>query len=735
MFCETLRADGARGFQRGGIFVKSNRLLWLLAAAIAVLLVLLLSYCALIRHQTPLEKSAVPLSLDGGQLLALNDVVVTGFAGTTVLTGELEPTPTGPQAIEQTFINAGGPAVRILNAREPRLVWNGAMWVAPQSRAISAAEVGQVFGIALDDASHPNVYLAATSVYGLNLVLKPKHDDADDDNKKDDDDAVPRRLRTGSPDAEWMAGQFGAGGGPSSIWRVDGRSGRITLFATLDGGGPSALGNLAYDAAHRQLFVSNLSTGLIHRLDLAGRDLGHFDHGADGRRAAGLDAVANDSSGRVQVSDAAFNPENPATWGFAPAARRVWGLAVHDNRLYYATADGHIWSLGLKDDGDFASDARKEIDLPAGDAPVSDIVFSHEGTMIVAERAVIGTHFDYSPLAPAGVAHVYRFWPEKPDDPRTASAWYQQPEEYAVGYANGNRGSGGGVDLAYGYKLDDKGVASFDIDGCEDAIVFTGDDLRTFHKTADGFEPGGTLQLNGLQISPARPVRGFNTPPSISYFVNYLSQMDNRDHRGSVGGVRVYRLPCTGACPVPRDGDLAVTSVPPAGPPPVSPPGTSNPPGPGDCTGPDCGPPCTGPDCGPPCTGPDCGSPCTTPDCLGPKVCMAVEGRAVCDPASGGWVYKLTATDPLGLGINTVSAYSRVPGVTVSNGPQISLVPPPGVIQLSGASPGQFVTIDICGFNSADPNYQAGKPYDCCRQTLHVRVPRGVCKATEGRAQ
>ncbi len=70
--------------------------------------------------------------------------------------------------------------------------------------------------------------------------------------------------------------------------------------------------------------------------------------------------------------------------------------------------------------------------------------------------------------------------------------------------------------------------------------------------------------------------------------------------------------------------------------------------------------------------------------------------------------------------------------MTVSNGPQISVQPPPGVIQLSGASPGQFVTIDICGFNSNDPNYQAGKPYDCCRETLHVRVPRGVCKAGEG---
>ncbi len=268
---------------------------------------------------------------------------------------------------------------------------------------------------------------------------------------------------------------------------------------------------------------------------------------------------------------------------------------MHGNRLYYATADGHIWSVGLKDDGDFAGDARKEIDLPAGDPPVSDIVFSHDGAMIVAERAVIGTHFDYSPLAPGVVAHVYRFWPERPDDPRTPSAWYQQPEEYAVGYGRDNRGSGGGVDLAYGYKVDDKGNATFDFDDCEDAIVFTGDDLQTFRKMADGFVPDGALRLSGLQISPARPVRGFNTPPAISYFVNYSGKMDSRDHRGSVGGVRVYRMPCTGACPLPRPEDVAVNSAPAAAPPPPGTPGTTTPPNPGGCTGTGCTPPCTGP--------------------------------------------------------------------------------------------------------------------------------------------
>jgi hypothetical protein len=735
---------------------------WLAAAAILLLLLLLLlGYCAFYPRTAAVERGAVPLALGDGPLLALDDAVVSGFSGTRIRTVESSDMPMGQRAVEQTFIDTVGPAVRIINARAPGFVWNGTMWVAPQTHTIDAATVGQVFGIALDDAAHPNIYLAATSVYGLNLVERPRDEDEKRTGAKDDDDnALPRRLRTGSPRAQWMEGQFGRGGGAGSIWKIDGRTGQVRLFASIvlagEGSGAAALGNLAYDPEHHQIFVSDLSTGMIHRLDMAGRDLGHFDHGRDGRRAAKLDEVAYDASTRIGIADSRFNPEQPNTWGFAATARRVWGIAVHDHRLYYAVADGHIWSIGLDKNGAFVGEARKDIDLPAGDPPVSDIVFSHDGAMIVAERAVIGTRFDYSPLPGIGTPHVYRFWPERPDDPATPTAWYQQPEEYAVGFAQDARNSGGGIDLGYGYKIlkrpDDKIDVVFDFDDCEEAIFFTGGNLRGFRQTKAGFVADGPLRLNGLQISPSRPVRGFNAPANISYFVNYGSEMDSRDHRGAVGGVRVYRLDCGGACPLPREGSGigAVTSSPPppAGPPGAPPPGApppgNPPPNSGDCVGPNCAPPCSGADCPIPCVGAGCPVNCVGPDCpcigtdcpnSNPKVCMEVSGEAVCDPSAGGWVYKLNATDPLGLGIDTVSAYSRVPGVSVSNGPQISLMPPPGEIQLSGSSPGQLVTIDVCGFNSADPNYKQGKPYDCCRQTLHVRVPRGVCKANEGPTQ
>lgn len=722
-----------------------------LAAAVGVVLVLLLlltlSYCGRgphwLQHLTgPSEQSALtPHALDPSRILGIDDAVVSGFAGTSVVPNP--STSDARPALDRTFINTQGPAVRFFNPREPKFVWNGNYWAAPKTRDVRAGEVGQVFGIAIDNDPSPNIYLAATAIYGLNLVITHPPGSKPGD--------LPVRVRKGRPDAEWMAGQFGSGG-PSAIYRVDGRTGAVSRFATisLDGisGGPAALGNIAYDRGHHQLFVSDLATGMIHRLDMDGHDLGHFDHGKDGRTAANLSPVPFDRSTVANVANDRFDTESPATWGFAPAARRVWGLAVHAERLYYAVANGQIWSVGLDQGGAFANDARVEIDVPrgAGAAPVSDIVFSHEGAMIVAQRAIIGTHYDYKALQPTAAAHVYRFWPEQPDDPNTPSGWYQKPEEYAVGYASGNHSGGGGVDLGYGYKSD----GTFDFSECEQALFVTGDALRSFHQVQDGFQPDGQLQLYGLQITPARPVMGFNTPPAISYFVNYADAMGSEDRDGTVGGVRIFKLDCNEkVCPVDAASTSTTTSV--ANIPP-SQSGGGNPAGGGNgggdngggdngCTGSDCSQ-CSGPNCGD-CTGPDCHD-CTGPDCVGcppgdrnchkcvgadcpSKVCLKIEAKPLCDPATGLPGFQLTSTDPLGLGFNTINAISLAPGVTIANGPQISLIPPPGTMNVSGASPGQTIAVNVCAFNSNDPNYLGGKPYNCCRETLHLTVPRKSC--------
>src|SRR5438132_12752772 len=84
----------------------------------------------------------------------------------------------------------------------------------------------------------------------------------------------------------------------------------ITLNGRPNSG--AALGNIAYDRKHRQLFVSDLETGMIHRIDAeSGKDLGHFDHGAMGRTRF-LDAWTNQSQSLPPVT---FDPKSSANLG------------------------------------------------------------------------------------------------------------------------------------------------------------------------------------------------------------------------------------------------------------------------------------------------------------------------------------------------------------------------------------------------------------------------------------
>lgn len=187
-----------------------------------------------------------------------------------------------------------------------------------------------------------------------------------------DGDGVPDRSRRGAPNAAFMPGLFGpvaADGGPGSIWKINGRTGAVTLFANvvLNGvanSGPG-LGGLAFDRASRQLFAADRDTGMIHRFTLDGIDRGRFDHGAQALAAAGLPPIAFDPRKRLNIESPAFDSGSPATWAYAPQARRVFGVVVNRGRLYYAVAAGlRIWSVSILPDGSFGSDARVEVTVP-----------------------------------------------------------------------------------------------------------------------------------------------------------------------------------------------------------------------------------------------------------------------------------------------------------------------------------------------------------------------------------
>jgi hypothetical protein len=333
------------------------------------------------------------------------EAYVTRFSGT-------RPGPGGTPVIDPD-----GTSGSIIDVREPRRPPLGQHWVdEPQRKPVSAGQVGQVFGVVLDDARPPNVYLAATSAFGLH--------------------------RAGN---NWMAGMWGQGGGPGTIYRLDASTGyapRVFAQVTLNGrpNSAAALGNLAYDRINKQLFVSDLETGMIHRIRAAdGGDLGHYDHGTQGRASftnvedgqrASLPPIAFDPNSRVRLTDCPSRFDNsPQCWNFATSGRRVWGVGVrHDvvkneTRVFYAVwsspAYGQtawnqasedekrnsVWSVRLGPNGGFdTSDVRREFILPdffvkpqdiarAGmSQPASDISFAECGqrpVMLVAERGGI----------------------------------------------------------------------------------------------------------------------------------------------------------------------------------------------------------------------------------------------------------------------------------------------------------------------------------------------------------
>lgn len=318
-------------------------------------------------------------------------LVVTGFPGTHIPGGEVPP---GPEMIDETLIDPARAAVRVLDVSYPQDPPGGQQIDAPTMFEVPVSETGLVFGTALDDLKYPNIYVTATSVFGLHIVLP----DADGDTR-------PERLMNGAPGATFMQGQWGAAdpaGGPGSVWKIDGRTGEVSLFANiaLDGFANSGagLGNIAFSSRHGMFYVSDRDTGMIHRLDRDGTDLGTFDHGVAGRGAAGMGARAFDPSSRLDIQDPAFDVNDPATWALPDARRRVWGLAVHGDRLYYAVAAGpQIWSVGLNRDGSFADDPRWEVDVPPAPMPyeVSDIAFDPQGRMILAQRANATGGYDY----------------------------------------------------------------------------------------------------------------------------------------------------------------------------------------------------------------------------------------------------------------------------------------------------------------------------------------------------
>ena len=164
----------------------------------------ILRLCLLVLSALVLASTSNAQQADNRSLLTLGNAVVTGFSG-TVAPDPHRRRPPGKSVADLTFIDPEGASARVVDVGRPNAVWDGRLFAAPKTFDIRAKDVGQVFGVALDDQSPPNIYLAATSVFGLNIVKRGR-------------DGLPERLKKGGPGAGWMKGQFGLElqGGPGA---------------------------------------------------------------------------------------------------------------------------------------------------------------------------------------------------------------------------------------------------------------------------------------------------------------------------------------------------------------------------------------------------------------------------------------------------------------------------------------------------------------------------------------
>lgn len=616
---------------------------------------------------------------DTAPIIDRGDIAITGFSGLKFPENGIPP---GVNPIDESLINEKAASLKIYKANNFGTGPQGQLINLPAPFEVKAEEIGQVFGLAFDDGERgegepkiPNLYVTSSVLHGLQIV-----------GPDTDDDGRPERLKKGQEDAEFMTGQFGLsnGGTPGAIWKIDGATGEVTLFAnvTLDGeenSGPGLV-NIAFDKITQQLFVSDLDTGMIHRFNLQGEDLGTYDHGQTGRPLKGLPPAAHDAANRMNIKDPAFKANDTGTWGLAAKERRVWGLQVHGRKLYYYAEDGGmIISVAINQDGSFgAPEWELDVQSETGHA-ITDIAFDNKGYMYLSERGTLTNKYDYTEFAKPEKSRVLRYYLENPDDPATESRWIEVPEDYAVGFKPDHKLALGGIDLQYDYNED----GTINYGTCTAYLVKTGDNLRHNEELKDQLATGGPFHVHGIQLTSKDLTRPQNTPPWASYFADFDGLYDDPEVRGMVGDVEVYR-PCEGELGFgdyyPYPDDI---------PEPEDYPGDDTPPG-------------------------------------GKGRCIEVKAiDYFCSPA-GELAMDLYLDETAGIGADSLKAKSFTPGIHVT--PKLQTVPgplAPYTLDVLNILPNENYDLGVCLYNKADAD--EGGEFPCCKAVLPLKAPPFAC--------
>jgi len=339
---------------------------------------------------------------------------------------------------------------------------------------------GQVFGIALDEAAQPNIYITATNLY------------------------------TGFP---FVSGGLGA------IYKMDGNTWNPSLLATLpvtagagSDGSNSSLGNIAYDKWNNQLFVTNREDGKIYRID--------------------------PNTGTILSSYDPINPDDGVA-GLCPKGERPWGIGVSKDskgniKVFYSIYFGNvgaggvalnkIYSATLDVAGDFISGSElQEISLEAlgSDIEISDIEFSSNGDLLIAERD------KYSNNISLHKTRVMKYY-------GTSQAW-SIPQNYFIGNYSLAENAAGGCDFGYSRSEAEGEILS----GC-DSLVWASGNALTGNTTDYVYGLAG-IPITGNSNNPLDPNYAGATSIYADYDDTIFSPTSSK---GLFGDVDIYREAC-----------------------------------------------------------------------------------------------------------------------------------------------------------------------------------------------
>lgn len=458
-----------------------------------------------------------------------------------------------------------GPAdyvLRILETRDPQFAPLGydwpsrkithADWIKGSNTSVSGCQnctgMGNIFGIAYSTASPADIFVTSTNIYQSTCYGK---------------------------------------GGAGAVYKIDRTDGHVITFCGTSqtfinhntdstnqiwNTGPG-LGNVCYAAELKAMYVTNFEDGKIYKIT---------------------------PFGIIQATYDPFGDDNK-TAGYCPLGERIWGIGYYNNRLYFSrwsedatrTTNGlknGIYSIELGLAGSFPGtlnsdgsyhDATETPEIICGGslipnfpynlssysgttanypnlnnitAPISDIEFSSDGKMLVAERSMPGnkvsSNFDFNA---AHFSRVFEF-------EKSNNQW-QNTTDFFVGNIYSSTNCAGGIDYGYGQPGCDSATKNIFADGsysnyltnnlnnvsnCEKLVWSTGDGLRYPQYNPSGNNSNYDNTIYGIA---AIPISGNSNNPNTANWVKTTSIYVDLDSvwnvpKTSMGDVDIYRMPC-----------------------------------------------------------------------------------------------------------------------------------------------------------------------------------------------